>query len=330
MNFHQICNIVCTKFLIKFFLEIFYFAELAVLDPPYGLKMEKKWDMYAWEEGDFRRVLDAVTDSSTNQDMCFVSFIAISQYEPLMKAIKSSGWKHPSFIVLHKTNKESAGSKRFTSTNEFMVMCFRSSSANHIWNYEDQPEERTDLWCHPIVSNHYICTDDDLPVNRCQKSQMLLKRLLRHHSTPGCTVLDLCAGSHALLFACLDMNRSCVSVEKDVRQYNASVQRMRHIVCEMKMSMKKQLNVRSSKPGAKAVVVEDTDKGEKPSEKNGKERDREGQKRVFEVGIPEDDEGESNIYAGDTLPMEQSEIHGSMVEIIENLAVETQTPDSNL
>lgn len=283
--------------------------------------MDPTWDTVGWEEADFRRILDAVTSSSSNQDMCFVSFCAVHQYHHLLKAIEFCGWKHPSFIVLHKTNKESAGSKRFTTTNEYMVMCFRSSSAKHIWNYEESPHLRTDLWEHPIVNNHYICTDDDKPVNRCQKSTPLLKRLLRHHSTPGCMVLDICAGSHALLFACLEMQRSCVSIEKDHRQYNASVQRMRLILQQKKNSMKKRLSVAKVGPVQVVEDEDDEDDGEKPKEKNGSQ----GTEQLLGPHETEDKEAEKdNIYGGDTLPME-TPVTESFIQDLENLAGEFQS-----
>lgn len=70
------------------------------------------------------------------------------------------------------------------------------------------------------------CTDDGLPTNKTQKPFELLERILTHHTGYGGTVLDLCAGSHSLMFACLEIGRSCISVEEDDRQYQSAIQRM--------------------------------------------------------------------------------------------------------
>lgn len=204
-------------------------VDLAILDPPYGLNLAV-WDKTAWGERDFKRILEALTSSSSNQDMAFICFIAIQQYHHLKAAIDSCGWHSPEFITLYKKNKNSAGGKRFTSVCEYMVICFRSSSDKHIWNYRATDTHlRTNMWeITSIGSGAYISLDTGKPVNPCQKPQVLLKRiLLRHHSTPGGLILDICAGSHSLMFACLDMDRSCVSIESDDTQHLAAVQRMR-------------------------------------------------------------------------------------------------------
>ena len=70
----------------------------------------------------------------------------------------------------------------------------------------------------------FICAEDSLVINPCQKPQSLLRRIVRHHTPGAGLVLDLCAGSHALMMACITEGRSCISIESDERQHNAAVQ----------------------------------------------------------------------------------------------------------
>lgn len=201
-----------------------YFLELAVLDVPYGLT-DAAWDKRAWDKDDFHRVLTQISSCTNNQRMSVCIFISVEQYAPLITALSESGWNFPQFIVWHKTTRQSKGGIRFANTCEYMVWAWKTSPVKGIFRYPKGSPLKKDMWMYPHIQNDaFICTDDGKPVNICQKPKALLKHIIKHHSNPGSTVLDLCAGSHSLLFTCVEMGRHCISVERDERQHQSALQ----------------------------------------------------------------------------------------------------------
>ena len=202
-----------------------FFLELAVIDAPYGLG-QAEWDKVAWTKDQFIRTLTQLKSSSNNAQMSVCIFISIEQFKDVIEAIHETGWKHPQFVVWHKTTKPSDGGVRFTNTCEYLVWAWRTSVVKGIFRYPNKSPLTKDLWLHPHITNEaYYCTDDSQKTNPCQKPQGLLQRIVQYHSNPGGHVLDLCAGSHSLLFACLKLGRSCTSVELCERQHRSAVQR---------------------------------------------------------------------------------------------------------
>ena len=150
-----------------------FFSELAVLDPPYGLNMAE-WDKAAWDVQAFPRILGQVGQVSTNDNMMFICFCSIQQQAAVAIAIETAGWKHPQFVVIYKKNKTSEGSNHFTQTCEFMYFAWKKSRVAAVSNYRSA-KYMTDHWQSVITGKQaYICTDDNLPTNPCQKSQHLL------------------------------------------------------------------------------------------------------------------------------------------------------------
>lgn len=213
-------------YLKPFLFFCFFNAELAVLDPPYGLTTAS-WDVKPWDKEDFCRVFKQVFNCSMNPQMCFITFCSFQQYACVVQAFKESGWSHPRVIVWHKTNKAFEGGRRFPNRNELLVFAWKDSIAEGVWNYGPRDTEKDDLWLEPAIGNGFFLNDDGSKVNETQKPRGLLLRLLRHHSNPGAVVLDLCAGSHSLMMACLWSGRSCISVELDKAQHIAALRRFR-------------------------------------------------------------------------------------------------------
>lgn len=213
---------------------------MAVVDLPYGFDLAD-WDHVGWDSEKFRQMLRAVSICSTNKTMCFISFCAAEQYHHFVEAAQACEWSKPRFNVLHKTNKKSEGARRITQTCEFFGQIWRTSAHRGIWNFTENTTEKTDFYETPqIGSGGYASTELALSVvNPCQKPQTVLQRIVKNFTTPGATVLDLCAGSHSLLFACLEQGRSCVSIEKDPLQHEAAVKRIRTVLQEMAVKEKK-------------------------------------------------------------------------------------------
>jgi len=59
--------------------------------------------------------------------------------------------------------------------------------------------------------------------NKIKKPQDLLRSLIRQHVPPNGLVLDLCAGSHSLMVACIAEGVNCISIERDARQHLAAL-----------------------------------------------------------------------------------------------------------
>lgn len=191
-----------------------------------------KWDSEPWGLEHFKQVIQGVSSISTNLNMCFISFCAAEQFHHIVEAAAFCQWSKPRFNVIHKVNKQAEGSRRLTQTCEFFAQFWRSSEHNGIWNFQGRPEERTDFYkTAQIGRGGYQSTDPDSDVvNPCQKPQQVLQRIVRNFTTPGALILDLCAGSHSLMFSCLDLGRSCVSVELDEPQHVAAIQRLRTVL----------------------------------------------------------------------------------------------------
>lgn len=195
------------------------------MDPPYGIT-ENSWETPKWGLQEFQRLYKNILESSSCDEMTFVTFCTVQQYHIVEEALLSSGWNHPRFIVWHKTKKVGEGGRRFLTTNEFMVFAWKKSIFKGVWNYPN-PDERSDLWIEPHIGNAFYNNTEGKPINNTQKPQGLLRRIIRHHSNPAGLVLDLCAGSHACLMACLWEGRSCISIEKDKVQHNSAISRFR-------------------------------------------------------------------------------------------------------
>lgn len=200
------------------------------MDPPQGLEMGD-WDAKAWGPQQFELLISQLKSVSSSQKMCLVVFCTINMYDGIKRAMEQTGWKHVHCVVWHKTNKLGGGGRHFTHVYELLVFGWKTSVHNGVWSYEEQSIYKQDLWDFPhIGSEHMMCTDDHKVVNRCQKPLKLLKHLVSHHTSPVGCVLDLFAGSHSLMFACMEVGRNCFSIERDERQHTASYQNLRQLI----------------------------------------------------------------------------------------------------
>lgn len=301
---------------------------MAVLDPPYGLG-KAKWDKEGWKTEDFKQVLDAVARSSTNKNMCFISFCAAEQYHHLVEAAKSCQWTKPRFNVVYKKNKNSEGSRRITQTCEYFAQTWRNTEHAGIWNFKENTRERIDFYkTSQIGRGGYISTEVGTTcVNPCQKPQQLLQRIVRNFTTPGATVLDLCAGSHSLLFACLKLGRSCVSIEKDIKQHLAAIQRIRTVFQKNKRANKKRIREEKKMENITDFPEPEDAEGENPKKKRKSKSVSEKGKSTEELSEkkskPDSDLELTQNYEADTQSMDVSSIGistpGSTLDALEFL-----------
>lgn len=258
-----------------FFVSFFFFAELAVIDPPYGVT-NAPWDKVGWKMFDFETCFRQINSASNNPLMSIVTFCAIQQYNDVVAAYRATGWQFPQFVVWHKKSKPADGGHggvRFNNTCEYMVWAWKNSPVNGIFRYPAGSQLKKDLWIHPHIcgEHQFKSSDDGKIVNPCQKPSELLERIIEYHSNPGGMILDLCAGSHALLFACLRKGRTCISVESDKRQHQAALAHWNVVMADMKEARQKEIRrqkVGSQKKGKKQ-------KGKKKTK--GKKRKRSSQ-----------------------------------------------------
>ena len=194
------------------------------MDPPYGLKMAA-WDEKAWGINELYVLLANLEQLNSNVNATFVCFCSHEMKQAVLEAIHKSCYIEAQCVTWWKGNKAGHG-KRFLPSTELMIFAWRSGRQMGYWNYpKESLELRNDCWKEPHVGNSiYICAEDGLAVNPCQKPQSLLRRIIRHHTPGAGLVLDLCAGSHALMMAFISEGRSCISIESDERQHNAAVQ----------------------------------------------------------------------------------------------------------
>ena len=217
-----------------------FLLDLIVLDPPYGLK-KAHWDDSPWGVNDLYVLLANLEQLNTNVNATFVCFCSHEMRADVFKAIERSCFIEPQAVTWWKPNSMGHG-KRFLSSTELMIFAWRGGKQNGYWNYRpDEMKMRNDCWMEPNVGNQiYICAEDQQVVNPCQKPQSLLRRLLRYHSPGAGLVLDLCAGSHALMMACIAEGRSCISIECDTRQHRAAVQIVQAHIDELQSSKEKE------------------------------------------------------------------------------------------
>ena len=196
-----------------------------VLDPPYGILPNEHWDEKAWDTEDFVFMLANLEVVNTNMQCTFVTFCSHEMFEDVKEAIRRSSFIEPKKVTWWKGNSVGQGN-RFLDSTELMVFAWRSGKNTAYWNYKpEEVELRNDCWKEPnIGSGLFTCQEDGNPINRAQKPQSLLRRLVRHHCPGGGRVLDLCAGSHSLMVACINEGRSCISFEDDPRQHLAAAQ----------------------------------------------------------------------------------------------------------
>lgn len=230
---------------------------MAILDPPYGIT-DNAWDEQ-WDLKDFQRLYQSIYESSSSDEMTLVTFCTIQMYHVIEEALLTSGWKHPRCVVWHKTMKSGDGGRRFENTNEFMVFAWKTSIAKGIWNYAGGDIEcKSDLWQEPHIGNAFFTSEDGSVINNTQKPQSLLRRLIKHHSNPAGLVLDLCAGSHACLIACLWEERSCIAIEEDQKQHLAGVAKFRQSQDAIRKSLDEAERIR--KEDEKIAAEEEAEK----------------------------------------------------------------------
>lgn len=199
---------------------------MAFLDPPYGLDIAD-WDKSAWDFENFNSLLSNISKVNTNPNMMFGSWCSMEQHHHLAKALKANNYNRVNTIVWFKKDKGLKGQRSYSSNYELFVVAWKCRQSDQIFNFKPNSEWKKNVWIFPHLSNRgYICTDDQKPTNKTQKPPEILQRIISGHTNYGGVVLDLCAGSHSLLFACLEKGRSCISIEFDNRQHVASIQRM--------------------------------------------------------------------------------------------------------
>ena len=214
------------------------------MDPPYGLKMAG-WDDKAWGVNDLYVLLANLEQLNANVNATFVCFCSHEMKQAVLEAIKKSCYIEAQCVTWWKGNKYGHG-KRFLPSTELMIFAWRSGRSQGYWNYPKEALElRNDCWKEPHVGNAiYMCAEDGKVVNPCQKPQSLLRRLVRHHTPGAGLVLDLCAGSHALMMACIAEGRSCISIESDERQHNAAVQIVQATIDALESSKEKEIRAK--------------------------------------------------------------------------------------
>ena len=182
----------------------------------------------AWDESQFHVLLATLEAINSNNGCLFVCFAAWENLPVILKAIERSAWMEPRVITWWKVNTKGHG-KRYLDATEYLVLAWRKGKSEGYWNFPSSGEGtmlmRQNVWAFPNVANGvWIYPEDGRPINPCQKPQDLLRSLISHHVPPGGLVLDLCAGSHSLMMACISEGVSCISLESDRRQHLAALQ----------------------------------------------------------------------------------------------------------
>ena len=205
-------------------LVITFFIDLIVVDPPYGLK-KADWDDKPWGIEELYVLLANLEQLNSNVNATFVCFCSHEMKQDVLEAIKKSCFTEAQCVTWWKGNIAGHGN-RFLPATEIMVWAWRGGRSAGYWDYsKEELELRNDCWKEPHVGNQiYKYKEDGLVINPAQKPQGLLRRIISHHSPGAGLVLDLCAGSHAMMMACISEGRSCISIESDERQHNAAVQ----------------------------------------------------------------------------------------------------------
>ena len=138
------------------------------------------------------------------------------------------GFKILNCITWAKTNPPPNLSCRyFTHSTEFILWARKSKKSSHYYNYDLMKQinggtQMRDVWNLPAIAPW----EKSCGKHPTQKPLELIKSLIEKHSNEGDLVLDTFAGTFTVHHACDNLNRGCISIEKEEKYFNIGKERI--------------------------------------------------------------------------------------------------------
>lgn len=205
---------------------------LALNDPPFGdfvpLEGKPAWNARAWSQSEFYEYAKALDTVSLNHKYVSFTKLACQQYESCWKAFRNAKYQDIHPVGVYDAGKSDAGGFRYCSALQLFCVAHYNGSSDTTWHFKPSPSARHNL----IVTRalqHKSMHEDGAVVNESENSEGLAYTIINSHTAPGDTVIVACAGSGADAAAALKMGRNVIVFEKDRRQYNHIVSRLRAI-----------------------------------------------------------------------------------------------------
>ena len=196
------------------------YFELAIVDPPYGIKHDRNLTAYGKAGKSFSFNKNKINHLKKNwddkiPDECyFFELFRISKNQIIWGANNfskyipsSTGWIYWDKKITNKNNKNfSDGELAFTSFNKRLI------------KFEFD-------W----IGFGYLNSNEERKIHPTQKPVALYRWLLQNYAKTGDKIIDTHSGSGSLACACLLEKFDFLAIEKDEDYYNDSVKRFNEL-----------------------------------------------------------------------------------------------------
>lgn len=228
------------------------YADLIVVDPPYGIRYED-WDCFENQEAFLQFSMKWISEcfrilKPTGTMWCFMGYENIIEFVPILRKY---GNVHLENWVIWARAKGRGSSKHLKSQREDIFHITKSDKFT--WNNLKVLREVVCPYTKDGKPRGWFVTQDGKRVrwtglgnvwmytapwwkdkeNRLihptQKPSMLIERLILLSSNEGDVVLDPFSGSGVTAVGCERLNRQYICIEKDENYFNASIERLKKV-----------------------------------------------------------------------------------------------------
>ena len=155
----------------------------------------------------------------------------------VLESISNAGYKQASHIYWVKTNHTNAGpTGALTQIVEMGTMAYYPHRGKVHWADNKNPSDRYNTFYSDTVTSLLKDSHGD-KVNVTEKPTDLARQLMALHCVPGDNVLVLGSGTGSDVIGAIDCGCNVFGVERDRKQYDASVTRIVKLVNEKGISI---------------------------------------------------------------------------------------------
>ena len=162
-----------------------------------------------------------IWEKNTPSGMNSARYRPMKYYEEIM-VFQKGLTKFITYNPIMKPRKQ--GKTTYCYSDKYTHHC---TSNNHIPNELKKIDKVYDIdWVQPSDVLKFNVVNNRLKIHPTQKPVDLLEYLIKTYSNEGDIILDNCMGSGSTVETCINTNRNCIGIEKDIKIFDIAEKRL--------------------------------------------------------------------------------------------------------